>query len=197
MLNGKETLFCSLISPSGSSRLETSDNLSYSQIQAAWEIFQSFLLQHDFFPMILFLLKPNILSPEVKIFSSGPCRDLSNWFNEMKMLAKQWVCSYSLSPKHLIKSGLLCPFFKYSLVLYLSAPLLIDLLLCKIIGFLQVADLCCVGFENLSNWFDITEIFFFFPHIMQNLLYWSLMDTYQCRYQYSLRLCFLIWWYPH
>ena len=59
---------------------EMADNLPHSQIQAAWEIFQSFLLQHDFFPMILFLLQPNILSPEVKIFSSGPCRDLSNYW---------------------------------------------------------------------------------------------------------------------
>lgn len=71
-------LFCSS-SRSISIRLEIADNLSHSQIQAAWEIFQGFLLQHDFFPMIVFLLKPNILSPEVKTFSSGPCRDLSNW----------------------------------------------------------------------------------------------------------------------
>lgn len=104
-------------------RLEMANNLSHPEIQAAWEIFQ-FPVATWFFPndSVSFKAK-HLVTWSQNIFFRALQRLVQLVQCDEKCLVSRFVCSYSLSPKHLIKSGLLYP-FKYSCNLRFSSHIL-------------------------------------------------------------------------
>lgn len=142
--------------------LEMADDLSYSQIQAAWEIFQ-FPVATWFFPndSVSFKAK-HLVNWSQNIFFRALQRLVQLVQCDEKCLLSRWVCSYSLSPKHLIKSGLLC-LFKYFCNLPFSPHILYIYAYAKYVGFCRSQIyVVWVSEKSLSNWFGITEIFFSF-----------------------------------